>query len=203
MDHVPLASNNVEYIKLTMVRENLEELPQFEFPNGYRCRTFSRGEEGVWAEIESKVAEFKTTEKALEHFREEFGPFLDEFESRCHFIENAEGRCIGTATAWYNQNFQGERYGRLHWVGILPDFQGMKLAKPLVCRAMNRLAASHDRAYLTTQTSSYKAINVYLDFGFQPLILTDNCPRAWHLMAELLNHPNLHSYRQHYDGNNR
>ncbi len=198
-----MTSNNVEYFKVTMVRENLDDIPQFAFPNGYRCRTFGRSEEGIWAEIESSVTEFKTTEKALEHFREEFGPFLDDFESRCHFIETAEGKCIGTATAWYNRCFQGEEYGRLHWLGIVPEYQGRKLAKPLVCCVMNRLAASHERAYLTTQTTRYKAIKVYLDFGFRPLILTDNCPRAWHLMAELLNHPNLHNYKRRHGGNNR
>lgn len=198
-----MTSNNVECFKVTMVRENLDDIPQFAFPNGYRCRTFGRDEEGIWAEIESSVTEFKTTEKALEHFREEFGPFLDDFESRCHFIENAEGKCIGTATAWYNRCFQGEEYGRLHWLGIVPEYQGRKLAKPLVCCVMNRLAASHERAYLTTQTTRYKAIKVYLDFGFRPLILTDNCLRAWHLMAELLNHPNLHNYKRRHGGNNR
>lgn len=198
-----MTSNNVEYFKVTMVRENLDDIPRFAFPNGYRCRTFGRGEEGIWAEIESSVTEFKTTEKALEYFRHEFGPFLDDFESRCHFIENAKGKCIGTATAWYSRCFQGEEYGRLHWLGIVPEYQGRKLAKPLVCCVMNRLAASHERAYLTSQTTSYRAINIYLDFGFRPLILTENCPQAWHLMAELLNHPQLQNYKRRHGGNNR
>jgi GNAT superfamily N-acetyltransferase len=185
---------NVEYIKLTMVRENLADIPQFDFPDGYRCRTFKRGEEGVWAEIESSVAEFKDRNAALDRFQEEFGPHLDEMESRCHFVEDVKSRCIGTATAWYNTSFQGKEYGRLHWVGIVPAYQGKRLAKPLVCRVMNRLAASHDRAYLTTQTTSFKAVKIYLDFGFEPLIATEKCLRAWRLMAEILRHPGLQDY---------
>ena len=190
-----MAYPEVECVKIAMVRENLARIPQFHLPDGYRCRTYRPGDEELWAQIETSVAEFKDRNAALSRFQEEFGPFLDEFGSRCHFIENPEDRCIGTATAWYNRSFRGKDHGRVHWVGIVPSYQGRKLAKPLLSRVMNRLAASHERAYLTTQTTSFKAIKIYLDFGFEPLITTENCPRAWRLMAEILEHPRLQSYR--------
>ena len=185
----------MEYIRVTMIRKDLEEIPSFDFPEGFRCRSFKPGDEEIWADIEFQVAVFESRDKALERFREEFEPFLEEFENRCHFVENAEGECVGTATAWYDPSFQGQNYGRLHWVGIIPEYQGKNLARPLVCRAMNRLAASHDRAYLVTQTTRLNAIRIYLDFGFQPLILTENCPRAWQLVARLVKDPRLEPYR--------
>lgn len=100
-------------------------------------------------------------------------------EERCFFLETDAGRVIGTATAWHHPSFHGARYGRLHWVAIHPEFQGRKLAKPLVGAAMRRLAELHRRAYLTTQTTSWKAVKIYLDFGFEPLAET---PR-WRRLA--------------------
>jgi len=117
--------------------------------------------------------------EALERFEKEFGSYRDEMEERCFFIVHKEnGRVIGTATAWYNNDFKGERYGRVHWVGIHPDFQGKKLAKPLLAVVMMCLAKHHDKAYLTSQTTSYKAINMYLDFGFAPEITDDEAAKA-------------------------
>jgi ribosomal protein S18 acetylase RimI-like enzyme len=150
-------------------------------------RNYKKGEEIFWAQVETAAGEFKTEEDALAHFEKEFGPYRDEMEDRCFFIEHKEsGRVIGTATAWYNNDFKGENYGRVHWVGIMPEFQGRKLAKPLMAQVMVCLAMSHDKAYLTSQTTSYKAINMYKDFGFEPLIEDEDAARAWEYLEDIL-----------------
>lgn len=181
----------MEHISVTMVRADLEGLPSFPLPDGYRIRHFRRGEESLWAEVESAAGEFPNQDRALARFLEEFGGVLDEMEERCYFLETAEGRVIGTASAWYHRGFRGERWGRLHWVAIHPEFQGRKLAKPLVGAAVARLAELHDRAYLTTQTTSWKAVRIYLDFGFAPLAETPRWEEAWRLLAEATGHPAL------------
>lgn len=175
-----------------MVRENLEDLPAHALPPGYSTRAFRKGEAHLWAQVETAAGEFESAEAALARFVHEFGDKLDEMEDRCFFlVDGASGRVIGTATAWYDSSFRGEDYGRVHWVAILPEFQGRKLAKPLMCVVMERLKQSHTKAYLVTHTKCLKAIRMYLDFGFRPFHKYETCEEAWRYLAGVLDHPAL------------
>ena len=154
----------------------------------FYIRNYEKGEEELWAKVETAANEFKTEKEAVEHFEKEFGLYKNEMQERCFFVVHKKsGSVIGTSTAWYNDNFKGLKYGRVHWVGIHPDFQGKKLAKPMLAAVMMRLAEYHDKAYLTSQTTSYKAINMYLDFGFIPEIVSDECVNAWNYLEKILN----------------
>ena len=186
----------LEHIPLAMVREDLTSLPSFPLPGGYRLCPYRRGEESLWAQVEVSVDEFPTIDRALAHFEEEFGPYRDEMETRCLFLRDAADQVIGTTTAWYNRDFQGKEYGRIHWVAIRPENQGQGLAKRLMAAALKRLAESHERAFLTTQTTSARAVRMYLDFGFVPLITSERCRQGWRLLAPILDHPALEAYRE-------
>ena len=123
----------------------------------------------------------------MERFHKEFGPYLDEMSERCLFIENDQGEAIATTTAWVGDlKGDGELSGRIHWVGVVPEYQGRKLSKPLLSAAMKILARHHSKAYLTSQTTSYQAINMYLNFGFEPYLTEPSCQEAWDLMEETL-----------------
>ncbi|WP_342512381.1 GNAT family N-acetyltransferase [Sporosarcina sp. FSL K6-1522] len=174
-------------ISLKMVRNDLVNIPQFELPPGYRMRLFEKGDEQTWARIETSVDEFKDEQAALDRFAKEFGPYLDDMTKRCLFIENEQGEAIATTTAWYGDLLgDGEIAGRIHWVGVIPAYQGRKLSKPLLSAAMNILAEHHSTAYLISQTTSYQAINMYLNYGFEPFRTGPNCEEAWNLMEETL-----------------
>lgn len=173
-------------IPLTMVRPDLQRIPSYSFPASYRVRNFQQGDERIWAQIEASVGEFVDEEAALKHFDKEFGAYPEEMVRRCLFIENENGEAIGTTTAWYGSLQDDETSGRIHWVAIRPEYQGKKLAKPLLTAAMEILAQYHPRAYLTTQTTSYRAVNMYLNYGFEPLITTPDCMEGWTLMETVL-----------------
>lgn len=175
-------------IPLKMVRKDLLNIPEYALPTGFRIRLFEKGDEHNWAKVETSVGEFKNEKDALERFNKEFGPYLDEMSRRCVFIENKNGEVIGTTTAWYGDlNGDGEISGRIHWVGVIPEYQGAKLSKPLLSAAMNILAHYHSQAYLTSQTTSYQAINMYLNYGFEPFIIGPSCYEAWTLLENTLN----------------
>ena len=159
-------------IALEMVRDDMDHLPAFSCPPGYTIRTFRRGDERLWAKTLSEAGEFATPEQAVAHFELEFGPCISELEDRCFLLEDHQGETIGTATAWYRSS-DGEVRGRVHWVGIVPGSQRRKLSKSLLCAVVDRLATDHQKTYLTTQTTSYPAVNFYLSFGFVPSISTD------------------------------
>ena len=157
-------------IPVKMMRKDLLNIPEYSLPTGFRLRLFKKGDERNWARVETSVDEFKNEEDALNRFNNEFGPYIDEMSKRCILIENKDGEVIGTTTAWYGDlNEDGELWGRIHWVAISPEYQGKKLSKPLLSAAMNILADYHSKAYLTSQTTSYQAINMYLNYGFEPL----------------------------------
>ena len=110
----------------------------------------------------------------MARFNEEFWPFLDEMAERCFFVEAADGRVVGTTTAWRGE-MCGERQGRIHWVAVAATHQGQGLAKVLMAAALEYMAANHERCYLTTQTTSARAIRLYLQLGFRPLVGHDMC----------------------------
>ena len=97
-------------ISLEMVRDQMDHLPSFSYPSDYTIRTFVRGDERLWAKIETLAGEFPNQEQASEHFKAEFGSFLSEMEDRCFLLEDRHGEAIGTATAWYG-HFEGEERG--------------------------------------------------------------------------------------------
>lgn len=180
----------IPYITLAMTRDHMDGIPVFSCPQGYRVRTFEPGDERHWARVETAVGEFPDEEAALRYFEQKYGPYPRELGSRCFLLETEEGRVIGTATAWHDV-FEGEERGRVSWVGIVPEYQGNKLAKPLVAAVMDRLARDERKAFLTTQTTSYRAINLYLAFGFMPYLQQESCREGWALMERVLQRPIL------------
>jgi ribosomal protein S18 acetylase RimI-like enzyme len=178
-----------------MIRRDLLWLQNFDLPAGFRFKTFQKGDEVAWAEIETAAGEFDCVESALNRFQSGFGEHFDELEDRMFFIEDKNSRLIATGTAWYDNSFLGEPYGRVHWIAVHPDFQGRGLAKPLLSHVMCQLAKSHDKAYLITLTTSLRAIKIYLDFGFVPLATTKQEQKAWSMLAESLSHPALNEFR--------
>lgn len=185
----------MKHYKVMMVNDNIKDVrANAALPGNYYFRYFNEGDERIWAYIEAGAGEFKDEISAIQRFEDEFGKHIEELKKRCIFLCHEKDGPIGTAMAWYNLNFQGREYGRLHWVGIHPDHQGKKLARPLVAKAMERLRELHDKAYLTTQTTSWKAIKLYLDFGFIPFMVDSDCKEAWRLLALKLKHPALKNF---------
>ncbi len=161
-----------DVIPIVMVRETLDDLPDYPLPDGYSIRTFRRGEGPLWAEIGFAAGNFTSLDAAAGQFENEFERPVEDMESRCFFVvHDATNRAVGTAMAWYDPGFvEGANYGRVHWVAIVPEHQGKGLAKPLMCAVLRRLAESHPRAVLGTQTFRKPAVNLYLDLGFVPYL---------------------------------
>ena len=176
----------IEHIPVVMSREHLRDLPAFETPEGFSHRLYTHGDESHWAEIETRAGEFSRPADALAHFQKEFGPHSTAMADRCLFlVDDRTSTRVGTATAWHGE-WDGIEQGRLHWVGLVPELHGRGLGKAIVSLAMHRMATLHERAYLTTQTTSFVAIKIYLDFGFTPVLKTAEDRRGWALVESLL-----------------
>ncbi|RPI61483.1 MAG: GNAT family N-acetyltransferase [Planctomycetaceae bacterium] len=180
----------MEMLKVIMVRSDLENIPQHPLPAGYSLRFYRDGDAATWTAIEQAADKFYNV--TGERFVKEFGTEIPLLFQRCYFLVSPDGRDIGTTTAWYDRKYQGKRWGRVHWVAVVPEFQGKGLGKAMLSSAMNRLRMlGHRRAILGTQTPRLAAINMYLDFGFVPDMTTDNAAKAWKIVREALPHPKL------------
>lgn len=172
-------------IEVTMARKDLKNIPNHSLAEGFYFDFFKKGDEADWIHLETVTKEFENEEKAWARFNREFGPRLDEFSERCIFIKSNKGKIVGTTTAWYGE-FEGEEIGRIHWVSILPEYQGLGLAKAMLSKAMNELAKNHEKAYLDSETKNYKAINMYFNYGFRPIIREGLDRKAWAILEEKL-----------------
>ncbi len=173
------------YIPLTMVRDHLDHVPSFACPSGYAIRTFVEGDVEHWARVEALAGEFSSADEALREFEEEFRPRWSLLDDRCFFLVDGDGTPIGTAMAWDGE-FAGEVRGRVHWVGIVPAYQGRGLAKPLLSTVLQRLARDHQAAFLTTQTTTWRAVNLYLKFGFVPHLNDASGAEGWRMLEQVL-----------------
>ena len=174
-----------EYISISMIREKLGGIPNHTLPPAFSFKWYRPGDERHWLRIQQSADQYNQIN--LELFRQQFGVDAETLGCRQCFILNGEGQSIGTATAWFDLNYRGQEWGRVHWVAIVPEMQGQSLAKPLmtvVCQRLRELG--HERAYLTTAPERIPAVNLYLKFGFVPEVRGAVELRAWKEIEEKL-----------------
>lgn len=177
-----------EGIKIKMIRDNLDNIPCCGLPSEYSIRWYKKGYEKFWLDIHRKAEKYQ--EITPQRFISEFGTDTKLLAQRQCFIFDSNKNAIGTATAWFDDNFNGQKYGRVHWVAIVPEMQGRGLAKPLMTCICNRLRdLGHDRAYLNTSTARISAINLYLNFGFVPYISSTEELDIWRKLQKKLKVP--------------
>jgi len=171
-------SREIENIPITMIRADLENIPYYALPAGYAIRWYKPGDAETWVRIQQEADKYN--EITLPLFECQFGSSLPVLRDRLCFLCDADGTAIGTAAAWFDDNYNNQRYGRVHWVAIVSQMQGRGLSKPMMTTVLNRLRdLGHSRAYLTTATMRIPAIRLYLKFGFLPEIKNERDAGAW------------------------
>jgi GNAT superfamily N-acetyltransferase len=144
---------------------DLRLVPHHPLPPPFTLRPFQPGDIQTWIRIESAADPYQTATAEL--FDRQFGGDVAMLTERQLYLCNGTGEAIGTATAWFDPTNPVPNWGRIHWVAILPAWQGQGLAKPLLSAACARLRAlGHSRAYLRTETVRSVAISLYRQFGF-------------------------------------
>lgn len=177
-----------ELISIGMIRPELDNIPQYSLPPGYSNQWYQPGLEKLWVDIHMAADKYRTFD--LDVFAKQFGSDLLLLSQRQCYLLDTESRFIGTATAWFDDDYLGQNFGRVHWVAIIPQAQGQGLAKPLLTIILNRLCElGHTRAYLNTQTVRIPAINLYAKFGFVPHIRTPDDLQVWSSLQNKLKQP--------------
>lgn len=186
--------NRIKYYELLLKRDDLDDLPEYKLPKGYRFTFYKSGDRDNWIEIEKSAKEFETYEQGLESWNRFYEGKDDELTHRMVFIENENGEKVATASAFY------DIYGRdksgagwLHWVAVKREYQGKGLSKPLigyVLNVMKNLGYTHSK--IPTQTTTWLACKIYLDFGFLPIPQNAiNSRDGWRIINTLTGHKTL------------
>jgi GNAT superfamily N-acetyltransferase len=176
-----------EYINVRMIRENLDDIPEYDLPDGYSIQWYQPGYEKHWQAVQSLADEYNRVTPNL--FEEQFGTDIQLLSERQCFLCDSEENIIGTATAWLDGHSE-KSPGRIHWLAIIPQQQGRGLAKPLltiICKRLKKL--DHSRTYLTTQTVRIPAINLYAKFGFAPVIDSGRDREIWEKLRKYVKYP--------------
>jgi len=179
----------MENHSLTMIRQHMDQIPEFSLPPGIGIRTYNSGEGYIWTRIQRAAETFFEIDDQL--FNREFSRDFKAMEDRCFFLITDQGEEIGTATAWWKPTWKGQEWGQIHWVAITPDYQRRGLSKPMLSVAMRRLKQSHERCFLSTSSRRIAAIKVYFDFGFYPDFESENSREVWTEVASVLDHATL------------
>ena len=147
-----------------MARSNLDFWPVQSFPTGFSIRAYQSGDAIHWRAIHELADPFNSFDDTT--FATWFGNDEDEdqLRARQRFVNSPDGEVIGTATAW----FDSPEIGRVHWVAIVPQFQGRGLARPLLSHIGQTLRElGHTRAVLTTSLERPVAVALYQKLGFE------------------------------------
>jgi GNAT superfamily N-acetyltransferase len=168
-----------------MVRETLADIPLYLLPSGYTIRWYQPGDEARWTAIQAAADHYNEITPSL--FHAQFQAVAAHLEDRQCYLLDSAGDAIGTATAWVDDLSHDPARGRIHWVAIVPSRQGRGLAKPLMTVVCQRLQAlGHQKAYLTTSLARLAAIQLYLNFGFVPLLAGIEQQKRWPMVLERL-----------------
>lgn len=176
---------NLPDVDVWMIHNALNQAPIHELPEGYSFRFYQEGDLEKWVEIQNRADELFTA--TAETFNRSLKGSADYLAQRIMFLVNSKGQDIGTITAWETKKLTGDLLGQVHWVAIVPEAQGHRLAKPMMTAVCQKLIEfGHSKAFLSTNTRRIPALNLYLGMGFKPFKVGANEAEAWETVRPFL-----------------
>lgn len=174
---------------LKMIRENMDTIPDWPIPDGYRFGTMRQDDIGLWVDIERDAEPYFTVGHGM--FYSTFGSDLQEICARCFILYDERGCGVGTASAWFNPDVGGSPIGQVHWVAVREGWKGRGLGKGLLSHVLKELEKGYRGAYLETQSERIGAVSLYLSAGFVPYINDVAGRIGWAEVAGRFDHPVL------------
>jgi mycothiol synthase len=183
--------------QLVMRRDSLAGLPAVALPEGFHLAHFRLGDEAAWESIigesfgwSERAGKFDAIMRADAAFRAE-----------CVLLVRHGDRPVATASAWHRAS-HGPRIGYLHYVGVLPAYQGKRLGLHVSLACLHVMSQEgRTAAVLQTDDSRVAAIKTYLRLGFTPVLVHENQRRRWRDVLAAMDRPeSSDTYRETLDG---
>ena len=186
--------NTIKYYELLMRYDDTSKFKKYELPDGFHYEFYKPGDEEEWVRIHIESGEFTSIEKGLKHFHDFYDYFIDELDKRCVFIvDSSTLEKVGTATISLLEEKEYGYEAAVDWVAIKRSYQGKGLSKPLISKFMEIARdLGHTSLILHTQTNTWLAAKLYLDYGFE--ILNTEEKIGWSILRTLVDHEKLKRY---------
>ena len=163
--------NTIKYYELLMYYKDTAIYKKYSLPDGFHFEFYKDGNMNDWINIHIGSGEFCAIEEGIMIFHDFYDTFIQELNKRCIFIvDDKTNEKVGTATVSLLSKEEFGYNGAVDWVAIKKDYQGKGLARPLITKILeiaNEL--EHKGIILHTQTTTWLAEKLYLDFGFNIL----------------------------------
>lgn len=163
-----LVDRSIPHIGVIMEKTDTRAYPRHALPAGYTFAKYEPGFEAQWAALHFEVGQTDSLEEAEGIFQNDFAG-REALMGRMLFVLDQNNELAGTGCLWDGNHF-GRTLQRLHFIAVSPPHQGRGIAKAIVSRLLdiyNGLGLG-DYIYLTSQTWSWRALKLYMGFGFRP-----------------------------------
>ena len=161
---------SVPYIGVIMEKTDTSAYPKYELPAGFSFIKYKPGMGKQWAALNYEVDHVESLEEGEVIFKEEYqGCDLKTLEEKLVLVADENNNLAGVGSVWDGDLF-GKTQQRLHWIAVSSQYQNKGIAKAVISKSLdiyNNLGYG-GYIYLTSQTWSYKALNIYGRFGFKP-----------------------------------
>lgn len=172
-----MSKESIEYKSIIMRCDRIVKSAFADVSDRYTIVKYHSGMESVWVEIQKAAGQFEgySDEDILEYFKKTFLRENREINECCIFLKDIiEGIYIGTCCAWFSEKDE-KVFPILHWLAVVPQYRNKGCARMLITETLKIFSQKYDNQaiYLHTQPSSYQAIKLYNDFGFN--IAKEDC----------------------------
>lgn len=146
-------------------------------------RRYTKGDRDMWIALYDRLDEYSHV--TAKDFDESYGEDRDEIGKYVYFLMH-EGAEIGTVANWPEPDMDGQKTGRVHWLGVQDGHRGKNLGASMlsfVLQDMKRQGCT--QSILGTMNGRLAALNLYFKFGFEAIVYTDRWSaiddqrRAW------------------------
>jgi GNAT superfamily N-acetyltransferase len=152
---------------LFMMCEHLNERALSALPESYYFRTCNANELHIWKALpfntETVPAEYQ---QLMNQFvADTYAGDMQTFLNSTIFVCNGQNKPIATCSYWKAYG----KFNTIQWFKTKTQYEGKGIGRALLSKVMKTFAQTDYPIYLHTQPSSFKAVKLYADFGFQLL----------------------------------
>jgi len=193
-----LVDRSIPHIGVLMEKTDACDYPRHALPAGYVFSHYKPGFEARWAALQYEVGLCDSLEEAEAIFENDFAG-REALTGRMLFVLDQNNELAGTGCLWDGNHF-GRTLQRLHYIAVSPSHQGKGIAKAIVSKLLDMYNAIGvgDYIYLTSQTESWRALHLYMGFGFRPHMgerpknwrctdFEEETAEAWRMIFEKIN----------------
>ena len=158
-------------VLITMIKKSLDDIIDVPFADGYTMRRYAKGDRDMWIALYDRLDEYyHVTPK---DFDESYGDDRDEIGKYVYFLMH-EGKEIGTVANWPEPDMNGQKTGRVRWLGVEDGHRGKHLGAAMLSFILQDMKQQGcTQSILGTMNRRVAALNLYFKFGFEAIVYTD------------------------------